>query len=74
MSASIFSELLKRAPGAPARQLILDNAGRVVELKNISNNDNTYIIDISHLSGGMYFLNCSSTAGQEVVRILQVTK
>lgn len=66
-------EILSESDDLASFQL-LDNAGRVVELKSISNNDNTYIIDISHLSGGMYFLNCSSIAGQEVLRILQVTK
>jgi len=53
---------------------LLDNAGRVVELKDISGNDNLYSIDISHLSGGMYFLHCSSAAGQEILRVLQVNK
>jgi hypothetical protein len=53
---------------------LLDNAGRIVDLKTISNNDNIYSIDISHLSGGMYFLNCSSATSEEVLRILQVTK
>jgi len=53
---------------------MLDNAGRVVELKTVSNDGNLYSIDISHLSGGMYFLNCSSITGQEVLRILHVVK
>lgn len=51
---------------------LLDNAGRVVELREITNDGNIYSIDINHLSGGMYFLNCSSEAGQEVLRVLQV--
>ncbi len=53
---------------------MLDNAGRLVELKTISSSDNVYSIDISHLSGGMYFLKCSSETGNEILRVLQVTK
>ncbi|MDG1332833.1 MAG: T9SS type A sorting domain-containing protein [Crocinitomicaceae bacterium] len=53
---------------------LLDNAGRVVELRDVSNNNNVYRIDITHLSGGMYFLHCSSAAGEEVLRVLQVNK
>lgn len=53
---------------------MLNNAGRLVELKTISSSDNVYSIDISHLSGGMYFLNCSSETGNEILRVLQVTK
>ena len=53
---------------------LLDNAGRVVELREISSEGNVYSIDITHLSGGMYFLHCSSVAGQEVLRVLQVSK
>lgn len=53
---------------------LLDNAGRIVELKTISKNENNYSIDISHLSGGIYLLNCASEAGNEVLRVLQVAK
>lgn len=59
---------------APASFTLLDNAGRIVELKNVVNNGQTYTIDISHLSGGMYFLQCSSEASEEVFRVLQVRK
>lgn len=53
---------------------LIDNAGRVIELKTISTEGNNYSIDISHLSGGTYLLHCSSAAGDEVLRVLQVTK
>lgn len=53
---------------------LIDNAGRLVEIKQVQSDGNRYSIDISHLSGGMYFLNCSSIAGDEVLRILQVTE
>lgn len=59
---------------APATFTLMDNAGRTVELKTITNNGNNYSIDISHLSGGMYFLHCSSEASEEVLRVLQVRK
>lgn len=65
---------VKSESDAPAEFQLLDNAGRVVELKTISNDGNLYAIDISHLSGGMYFLHCSSTSSQEVLRVMQVTK
>lgn len=52
---------------------LLDNAGRIVDLNSVTNNGHQYTIDISHLSGGVYFLNCSSASGEEVLRILQVT-
>lgn len=60
--------------GAIATFEMLDNAGRIVELKTISNDGNVYSIDISHLSGGIYLLHCTSNSGEEVLRILQVTK
>lgn len=53
---------------------MLDNAGRIVALKTISNEGNVYNIDISHLSGGIYLLHCTSNSSEEVLRILQVTK
>jgi len=59
---------------APATFQLLDNAGRTVELKTVTQNGNNYSLDISHLSGGMYFLHCSSDAGEEVLRVLQVKK
>ncbi len=59
---------------APATFQLLDNAGRIVEVNTISKNDNQYSIDISHLSGGMYFLHCFSEGNEEVLRVLQVTK
>jgi len=66
-------EVLSESDNIASFQL-LDNAGRIVELRDISNANNVYSIDISHLSGGMYFLHCSSNAGQEVLRVLQVQK
>lgn len=66
-------EILSESDDLASFQM-LDNAGRVVELKTISSNGNVYSIDISYLSGGMYFLHCTSNAGQEVLRVLQVTK
>lgn len=59
---------------APAVFQLMDNAGRMVEVMKIESNGNNYSLDISHLSGGTYFLKCSSTASEEVVRILHVTK
>lgn len=59
---------------APANFQLLDNSGRMVDVKTISNNGNQYSIDISHLSGGMYFLHCTSEGNEEVLRVLQVTK
>lgn len=63
-------EVLSETDDVASFQL-LDNAGRIVELRDITSNDNVYSIDITHLSGGMYFLNCSSASGQEVLRVLQ---
>ena len=51
---------------------LYDNAGRRLEIKQLSNGNNTYSIDISHLSGGTYFLKCTSAADEEVLRVLQV--
>lgn len=59
---------------APATFQLLDNAGRIVELTTIAANGNNYAIDISHLSGGIYFLHCSSATSEETLRVLQVTK
>lgn len=59
---------------APAVFELMDNAGRMVEVKKIESNGNNYSLDISHLSGGTYFLKCSSTAGEEVERILHIAK
>ncbi len=59
---------------APATFTLLDNAGRTVELKTIANNGNNYSIDVSHLSGGLYFLHCSSKGNEEILRVLQIRK
>ena len=59
---------------APAVFQLLDNAGRIVEVKKVESNGNSYSLDISYLSSGTYFLKCSSTASEEIVRILHVTK
>lgn len=66
-------EVLSASDDAATFQL-MDYAGRLVDLKTISTDGNLYSIDISHLSGGMYLLNCSSPSGDEVLRILQVAK
>lgn len=58
---------------APAVFELIDNAGRMVEVKKIESNGNSYSLDVSHLSAGTYFLKCSSTASEEIVRILHVT-
>ncbi len=66
-------EVVSASDDAATFQL-MDYAGRLVDLKTISTDGNLYSIDISHLSGGMYFLNCTSAAGEQVLRILQVSE
>lgn len=59
---------------APATFELYDNAGRLLEINNVSSNGNKYTIDISHLSGGTYLLRCSSSADEEVLRVMQVNR
>lgn len=59
---------------APASFELYDNAGRLLEIKEVAADGNKYTIDISHLSGGNYFLRCSSSADEEVLRVMQVSR